>query len=122
VFPALLKLKFSKQINQIRRDNRRNLFKIRKFTIDKKKATFACHDCREVIAMSTGIDPSITLEIVKAIASLGLLTSVAIVLAWQSPKLLEVFLAFVRNLIKDFRTPPKPQKPKAEQTSNLQQS
>jgi hypothetical protein len=74
--------------------------------------------------MSTGIDPSITLEIVKAIASLGLLTSVAIVLAWQSPKLLEVFLAFVRNLIKDFRTPPKrprPQKPKAEQT-NPQQS
>jgi hypothetical protein len=103
--------KFGCEINQVERYDRRNLFQILKFTIDKRKATFACHDRREVAAMSTGIDPNTALEIVRAIASLGLFTSVAVVLAWQSPKLLEVFLAFVRNLIKDFRTSPKPPKP-----------
>jgi len=30
-----------------------------------------------------------------------------VILAWQSPKLLQVFLNFIRNLIKDFRTPSK---------------
>jgi hypothetical protein len=55
--------------------------------------------------MSNSVDPNTILEIVRTVASLGLSTSLMIILAWQSPKLLQVFFNFIRNLIRDFRTP-----------------
>ncbi|WP_271532219.1 hypothetical protein [Bradyrhizobium sp. CCBAU 25338] len=58
--------------------------------------------------MSSGFDANAVLEILRAAGSVGLSTSVAIVLALQSPKLLQVILTFIRNIIKDFRTPPQP--------------
>lgn len=50
------------------------------------------------------------LEILKLLASLGfgLSAFLLVILTLQSPKLLKVFLDFVRAIIKDFRTPPKP--------------
>lgn len=57
--------------------------------------------------MSNSVDPNTILEIVRTVASLGLSTSLMVILAWQSPKLLQVFLNFIRNLIKDFRIPPR---------------
>jgi hypothetical protein len=67
--------------------------------------------------MSNSADPNTILEVVRTVASFGLPTTLMGILAWQSPKLLQVFLNFIRNLIKDFRTPQKPNKPKTPQIS-----
>lgn len=58
--------------------------------------------------MNSGFDANAVLEILRTVGSVGLSTSVAIVLALQSPKLLQVTLSFIRNIIKDFRTLPQP--------------
>jgi hypothetical protein len=56
-------------------------------------------------------------EIIKLFASLGLGLGAFLlaILAWQSPKLLKVVLDFIRAVIKDLRTPPKP--PRTPRTS-----
>jgi hypothetical protein len=84
-----------------------NLAENVKFRIDNRTETFACHDHCEAAAMTNGFDPGTVLEILRMIASVGLWATVVIILAWQSPKLLQVILSFVRNVIKDFRTPPR---------------
>jgi hypothetical protein len=58
------------------------------------------------------------LEIAKLGASLGLGLGaiIVLILTWQSPKLLKVFLDFLRGVIKDWRARPKPPRiPKNQQ-------
>jgi hypothetical protein len=47
------------------------------------------------------------LEIMRLFASLGVGAGVLLILAWQSPKLLQVVLSFIRLLVKDWRSKPK---------------
>jgi hypothetical protein len=54
--------------------------------------------------------PEMILEIAKVMGSFSLGTVAVWILAWQSPKLLDVFLTFIRNLLKDQRSKPKLEK------------
>jgi hypothetical protein len=56
------------------------------------------------------LTPEMILEIAKVIGSLSLGTVAIWILAWQSPKLLDVFLTFIRNVLKDWRSRPKAEK------------
>jgi hypothetical protein len=56
------------------------------------------------------LTPEMMLEIAKVVGSLSLGTVAIWILAWQSPKLLEVFLRFVRNVWKDWLARPKVEK------------
>ena len=59
------------------------------------------------------------LEIERLFASLGVGAGVLLILAWQSPKLLQVVLSFVRLLVKDWRSKSKAGKqPRTPQVSN----
>jgi HD-like signal output (HDOD) protein len=72
-----------------------------------------------LLQMSNSADPNTILEIARTVASLGLSTSLMVILAWQSPKLLQVFLNFIRNLIKDFRTPSKERPARTQQSEKV---
>jgi len=62
------------------------------------------------------------LEIVlKVLAAVGSITSLcAVILCWKSPELMKVFLTFVRDVMRDRRSAPRPPKektkPKTKQT------
>jgi hypothetical protein len=67
------------------------------------------------------LTPDTVIEILKLLLSLGVGTGVALVLAWQSPKLLDVFLKFIRNVWKDWLARPRVEKqPKTRQISKSQ--
>jgi len=57
--------------------------------------------------MSSSVNLETVLEVTRVVASLSLSTSIVIILAWKSPQLAKEFFAFIRALIKDFRTPPR---------------
>jgi hypothetical protein len=67
------------------------------------------------------LTPEMTVEIVKVLGSLSLGTIAVCILAWQSPKILDVLLRFVRNVLKDLHAKPKALKqPKIPQISKPQ--
>jgi hypothetical protein len=57
-------------------------------------------------------NPDAILEVSRLIASLGLGVGAVVlfILAWQSPKLLQVVLSFIRLALKDWRAQPKAEK------------
>jgi hypothetical protein len=58
-------------------------------------------------------NPDTILEIARLTASLGIGVGAVVlfILAWQSPKLLQVVLSFIRGVIIDWRSKPRVQKP-----------
>lgn len=66
------------------------------------------------------LTPEMIPEIAKVLGSLSLGTVAVCIPAWQSPKLLDVFLRFIRNVLKDWRSKPRAEKDlKTPQISKL---
>lgn len=59
------------------------------------------------------------LDVVKSLG-FGAGAIALMILAWQAPKILREFLAFVRLVIKDLRTPPKQESSRTPQISKPQ--
>jgi hypothetical protein len=94
------------------------------FTILNCVATYGSNNGASVKltdAVMANLNPDMVVEILKLLLSLSVGTGVALILAWQSPKLLRELLSFTRLLLKDWRGQPKVEKqPKTPQISKPQ--